>query len=96
MTLIEIRRFFNLPESTEFKKETILDLLKEKFGFPIAYTPEGTKQSLVLSPEESILFYQNFESQILDGKYENIILLNNQIYRDLDSLYDIRLDSSKI
>lgn len=94
MTNQEIFLFFNEKsiKSNLSAEELIISMLKQKFGFPISYTPEGMEKPLILSNEENLALYQTYTINIMNKAYANIGLLGLQITKDLDQLYDKYLD----
>lgn len=95
MTTKEILAFFNITNEPQNinNDELILNLLKEKFGFPISYTPDDMEAPLPMTEEENLKLYEKYKKAILNNEYENIGLLANQLTRDLDDMYDRFLDS---
>jgi len=74
-------------------KELIMnvELFKQKFGFPLSYTPEGMSETMTLSEEETLSLYKKLE----DEKYESISQVMLSLDRNLDEFYDKWLDGEK-
>lgn len=66
MNYSDIYRFFNCePTFTKISPDNlIISLLKEKFGFPISYTPESMDKALILTTEENLALYKDLCEQI--------------------------------
>lgn len=72
-----------------------IELLKEKFGFPLIYTPEDTdepmRETMVLSEDKTIELYNGYLSE----NYESLSHIMLKLDRDLDKLFDSNFELEK-